>query len=316
MDRYDPLNAAEPGEPYRNADSDVGDEGSYPDALGFDATQTEITNAITALGGVPSKESWSQLGERIIAYVGTAITTLSDAVTTALAGKVAKAGDTMTGSLTNHSVNNAATGVRHIMLTRGDGTGKKIDIVTIGDTAQGAVELGLRLLDAAGTGILAQVKLVANGDLLLNGNPTGALAAATKQYVDAVVITPDATTGIKGKAALLIASEIDTGSDTQKVATAAAIAGSKRTVKAWWYAGGDGTLFGSFGVSSFVRNSIGNYTVNLSSAAPSTIFGAVAISGTNITTEISRSSSSYTFRTGAGASYNAGDAPSSGMIVF
>lgn len=69
MDRFDPLNAAVPGEPYRNANVGTGDEGSYPDARGFDAVMTEIVAAIAALGKVPSAASWTQLGEAIVDYV-------------------------------------------------------------------------------------------------------------------------------------------------------------------------------------------------------------------------------------------------------
>ncbi|MBI1262938.1 MAG: hypothetical protein GC184_14570 [Rhizobiales bacterium] len=71
MDRYDALNAAAPGEAYRNGTPT--EEGSYPNALGFDAVMTEIVNAITMLGGAPSNEAWDQLGEQIVAYVAAQI---------------------------------------------------------------------------------------------------------------------------------------------------------------------------------------------------------------------------------------------------
>jgi len=130
------------------------------------------------------------------------------------------------------------------------------------------------------------------------------------------VATPDATTSVKGKAALLIASEIDTGTDTAKVATAAAIAGSKRTVKAWWsMVGSTGALATSFGISSSAKNSTGNYSVTQSVTAPAAYVG-LAISQLNITSLVSKTTTVFTYKTGAGASYNAYDADSDGMIIY
>jgi len=63
------------------------------------------------------------------------------------------------------------------------------------------------------------------GFLTLHANPSNALHAATKQYVDAN-ITPDATTAVKGKAALLTEAQLRAGINTENTATAAAIAAS------------------------------------------------------------------------------------------
>jgi hypothetical protein len=127
----------------------------------------------------------------------------------------------------------------------------------------------------------------------------------------------DASTSQRGSVSLLIASEIDTGTDTQKVATAAAIAGSKRTVKAWWNLNGStGGLVNGFGVTSGTKNSTGNYSINLAETAPHATYGAVATSTQNITSQVSKTPTVYTYKTGAGAAYNAVDGDSSGMLVY
>jgi hypothetical protein len=127
----------------------------------------------------------------------------------------------------------------------------------------------------------------------------------------------DASTSQRGSVSLLIASEIDTGTDTQKVATAAAIAGSKRTVKAWWNLNGStGALVNGFGVTSGTKNSTGNYSINLAETAPHATYGAVATSTQNITSQVSKTTTVYTYKTGAGAAYNAVDGDSSGMLVY
>lgn len=125
-----------------------------------------------------------------------------------------------------------------------------------------------------------------------------------------------ATASVQGGVKLLIASEIDTGTDASKAATAAAVAGSKRTVKAWWRVEANGTLANSFGISSSVRNSAGNYTVNLSATAPVTTYAGVVTSDNLITSLVSQTASAFTWRTGAGGTYNAIDANSNGQITY
>jgi len=124
-----------------------------------------------------------------------------------------------------------------------------------------------------------------------------------------------ASTSQKGLVSLATAAEINTGTNATKAVTAAAVAGSNRTVKAWWEMNSSGTLLGGFGVSSTVRNSTGNYTVNLAATAPSA-YGLGLESDQLITSRVSKSTTSITYKTGFGASYNAADANSSGMIIY
>lgn len=188
MDRYDPLNAVAPGEAYRNANEGTGDEGSFPNALGFDATMTEIVNAIVALGGVPSNASWDQLGARIIAYVATQDDALSTALTALLAGKVAKTGDAVTGLIDSTIAagaglrltisDNTAALIQSLLFRRGDGSGTVAQFQTRGDAANGIDQLRLNF-----TGGQSYTFNKA-GNLLLGADPSAALDAATKQYVD------------------------------------------------------------------------------------------------------------------------------------
>lgn len=220
MKRYDALNALVAGEPYRNANEATGDAGSYPNALGFDATMTEIVSAIMALGGVPNEADWTQLGTRIVAYVAAQITAATN-------GKVEKAGDTMSGPLAivaaaleltlRHTSNVAANGTGHLLFQRGTGAGATGRIISYGDGANGLDKLSVRLDNAAGVA-LSEFKFKSGGQLELGAAPSLALEAATKGYVDGLA-TPDATTSVKGKVQLLDAAGFATGNDVSKALT-------------------------------------------------------------------------------------------------
>ncbi|HUD30158.1 MAG TPA: phage tail protein [Novosphingobium sp.] len=188
MDRYDPLNAAAPGEAYKNANLVTGDAGSYLDAHAFDAVMTEIVGAIAALGGVPSNADWHQLGTRIVAYVAAQIAA-------GAGGKVSKSGDTMTGPLAialagnqlmlNHTDNTLNSVWGHLWLKRGDGTGKTAQFVSVGDGANGMSEFHLRTVAAGGSPVTATFKFKDSGRFEVGADPLSAFEVSTKQYTDA-----------------------------------------------------------------------------------------------------------------------------------
>ncbi|MFZ2469465.1 MAG: hypothetical protein WAW54_13850 [Parvibaculum sedimenti] len=284
MKRYDALNAAAPGEAYRNANVGTGDEGSYPNALGFDATMTEIVSAITALGGVPNEADWTQLGARIVAYVAGQIATAAN-------GKVAKAGDIMTGALAivaaaleltlRHTDNVAANGTGHLLFQRGTGAGATGRIISYGDGANGLDKLSLRLDNAAGVA-LSEFKFKSGGQLELGAAPTLALEAATKGYVDGVA-TPDATTSVKGKVQLLDAAGFATGTDAAKALTVSLFTAIM---------GATGSLLLPSGliIQWGVLPSIGagsNTTMTFASTFPTACYGIVAIgTATDLSTDV------------------------------
>jgi hypothetical protein len=136
----------------------------YVDTAETDAVATSNTYAdglITTLKGTATT-SFDTLGE-----IETEIGNLSTSSTAGLALKVAKAGDTMTGSL----VLNADPSV-----SMGAATKQYVDV--IGASGTGALDIGLALKVAKSGDSMT-------GTLVLNANPINALEAATKQYVDA-----------------------------------------------------------------------------------------------------------------------------------
>jgi len=187
MQRYEALGIAIPNTPYVNANLAAGTEGSYPDARAFEATMMEIVNAITALGGVPAA-SWDQLGTQIIDYV-------TAQVAAGGGNKVAKAGDSMTGALAivfagvqlalRHS-DNTATLKDHLRLFRGSSAGTRASIKTLGDAADGLSAIELQFLSAADA-LVKAFKFKNSGRLELGADPSLALEAATKQYVDGLI---------------------------------------------------------------------------------------------------------------------------------
>jgi hypothetical protein len=115
-------------------------------------------------------------------------------VTNAIAAKVAKAGDTMTGELVialaalqltlRNSNNTAATVVDHQRFLRGSGSGVRAAWQSIRGASNALGDLYLTFLSAADA-VLHRYTFGADGKLLLPADPTDDLGAATKQYVDA-----------------------------------------------------------------------------------------------------------------------------------
>jgi len=130
-----------------------------------------------------------------------------------------------------------------------------------------------------------------------------------------VRIIPAATTSLAGKVQLATTAEVDTGTDTAKAVTPAALAGSKLTIKASWDMTSAGALTSGFNVTSTVRNSMGNYTVNLSITAPASY--AMGLESTQLIIQrVTKGTTSINYKTGFGGTYNAADADSSGMIIY
>lgn len=117
-------------------------------------------------------------------------------VTNAIAAKVAKAGDTMTGPLTivaavaqsvlRNSDNTAAAVVDHQRFLRGSGAGIRAAWQSIRGASNALGDLYLTFLSAADA-VLHRYTFGADGGLLLPRDPTDNLGAATKQYVDTAV---------------------------------------------------------------------------------------------------------------------------------
>lgn len=281
MERYDALNAPAPGAPYVNADLIGRTEGSYPPAEVFDAVQTEIISAITALGGVPNNASWTQLGLRIIAYVAAQITA-------GTSGKVDDTGDAMTGALTialaalqfslRHS-NNTASLQDHARLFRGSGAGARVSIQSLGDAANGISELDINFLSSV-DGLVKAFKLKNSGRLELGADPTLALEAATKQYVDAATLVSDASTTVKGKVELLTDAEAAALVDTVRAMTASNLGAIfRRSIANPGFICMPGVFKMQWGLKTSVANSTdgsgANSTVTLPDAFATDMYGAV-----------------------------------------
>jgi len=282
MQHTPPLNGnlADPDRPWINADPGAGVAGSRVDADFFNRVQAEILAVITGAGLVPTNADLTQLYQAI-----------SSMVTGGAGGKVAKAGDSMTGALlialaalqlTLRHSDNTATLKDHQRFFRGSGVGTRAALVSLGDAANGLSEIDLQFLSAADA-LVKAFKFKNTGRLELGADPTLALEAATKQYVDAAVSIPAATTSVSGIVQLLIASEIDTGTNTTKAATAAALAGSKRIANAWAnFDGASGTIRRAFNISSITRTGVGKYTANFTNNMPNAnycpVFGVMSSS--------------------------------------
>lgn len=215
-----PLNGdlEDPERPWVDANPSLGEagKGSRIASKGIEHPIREIVNAITALGGDPTDEDLTQLGAAIVAYVGAQV-----------GGKVDETGDTMSGPLgiaANSSqlllrnTTNDATVRVHETITRGSGAGTYGELVTLGDAANGVADLRLRLMSSVGA-VLASFEFKSNGRLLLGADPSASLEAATKNYVDTIVITPDATTSVKGKSELATDAETLALADTARTVT-------------------------------------------------------------------------------------------------
>lgn len=196
MEFVPPLNGdlGNPARPHVNADLGAGVDGSEPDATGYQAIMMELVNAILGAGLVPAGGDLTQLWQAIQA-----------AVTGAAGGKVDKAGDTMTGALIvalaalqltlRHSDNTAAL-KDHLRLFRGTGAGTRLSIQSLGDAANGLSELDINFLSAVDA-VVKAFKFKNSGRLELGADPSLALEAATKQYVDGLLSTEASLTEVQ-----------------------------------------------------------------------------------------------------------------------
>lgn len=308
---------------FRDGDPIAGVGPTYMSAAFMNAIQEELANVVEGYLGALNPADRTQLKQAIDAAIAAAVAGAG------VGGKVAKAGDTMTGTLNivaallqaflRHTDNTAAL-KDHIRLYRGSGAGTRAALQTLGDASNGLSEVDLTFLSAADATVKA-FKFKNSGRLELGADPTLALEAATKQYVDAATI-PDATTAVKGKVQLATASDVDTGTDATKAVTPAAFAGSKRSCRAWGtYVGSTGAVGSSFNVSSMTLSSF-TQTVNFTNAMPDanyaappqssgTSIGLVVVHGTRSTTSMQIQS----FNTTNNAGQNAG-ATLNGFAVF
>jgi len=190
-----------------------------------------------------------------------------------------------------------------------------LEFYCFGGTTWGCI----RVVRFNGTSAIARVaSTTATGESeLATGIETAALTDAVRTVTPLGLASLVASTTQKGLVLLTSTAEVDTGTDTAKAVTSAALAGSHRTLKAWWsMTGSTGAPTSSFGISSGVRNSTGNYTVNLTAAAPDANYSAVVSSEQLLTPLVSKTTTAFTYKTGFGASYNAADANSSGQIAY
>lgn len=201
-----PLNGdtEDPNRSWIDANPEIGVAGSRMTGPALEHPQREILAAITGAGLVPDEGNLAQLWAAIQA-----------AGATAASGKVAKAGDTMTGALvialaalqlTLRHTDNTAALMDHLRLFRGTGAGTRASIQTLGDAANGLSEIDVNFLSAANA-LVKAFKFKNSGRLEVGADPTLALEVATKQYADAVV--PDGTTSVKGKVQL-VSTAVDT----------------------------------------------------------------------------------------------------------
>ncbi|MDP1628868.1 hypothetical protein [Parvibaculum sp.] len=126
------------------------------------------------------------------------------------------------------------------------------------------------------TNALAQKLGLAGGTLTnfltLHADPTNALHAATKAYVDTVVITPDATTSVKGKAEILTDAEFVTGTDSSRFVVASNFIKTLGTTGRILFPGGYQLKWGTTG--SLAASAVSN--IVFADAFPTAIYGALA----------------------------------------
>lgn len=218
-----PLNGnlADPDRGWPNADPGAGLAGARVDGQAIERVQREIVAVITGAGIVPDNGDLTQLYQ--------AISTL---VTGGAGNKVAKAGDSMTGALiialaalqlTLQNSDNTATLKDHLRLFRGSGAGTRASILSLGDAANGLSTIELQFLSAVDA-VVKSFKFKNSGRLELGADPSLALEAATKQYVDAAVVIPAASTIISGISELATNTEMQAGTDTALVPSVASAA--------------------------------------------------------------------------------------------
>jgi hypothetical protein len=137
------------------------------------------------------------------------------------------------------------------------------------------------------------------GFLTLSGNPTSALHATPKQYVDTadalrvaksgdtmtglLTLSGAPTTGLHAATKTYVdtsdALKVSKSGDTMTGALAMSgngVTGSPTTAKAWARWNSSGTNLDSFGVSSVLRTAVGVYRMNLSTPAPDASYAALA----------------------------------------
>lgn len=226
MQYVPPLNGdlENPDRPYVDADPAFSIQGSIPSGKALEAPMRELLALIAEAGIEPDGEDLTQVRQAVAAIAAAAaaaaaaalvdsapgaLDTLAElaaalgndadfavTVTNALAGKVAKSGDTMTGALAialaglqtslRHSDNTADTVVEHMRYLRGSGAGARAAWRSLRGASNAVGDLYLTFLSAADA-VLQQYTFGADGKLLLPADPTAALGAATKQYVDSAV---------------------------------------------------------------------------------------------------------------------------------
>lgn len=134
----------------------------------------------------------------------------------------------------------------------------------------------INILRFDGTSMRARVaSTAASGESeLATGAETALLTDGTRSVTPLGLASLVASTTQKGLVLLATVANVDAGTDADKAITSAALAGSVRTIDAALnFNGVTGAINRSFNVSSVVRNSAGNYSVNYTNALPS-VFSA------------------------------------------
>ena len=207
MDYVPPLNGKteDPDRPYVDADPANNVEGSIPSGAALEQPMRELLALIEAAALVPDGGDLTQVKQAVTSLIGTAIATLSATINTALAEKVAKTGDAVTGLIDSTIAagaglrltisDNTASLIQSLVFRRGDGSGTVAQFQTRGDAANGIDQL--RLNFAGGQSYTFNTA----GNLLLGADPSAALDAATKQYVDGRLVPTGTTILFNGTSA-------------------------------------------------------------------------------------------------------------------
>lgn len=196
----------------------------------------------------------------------------------------------------------AATTYRFVLKTSADVTVWTQDSISSAYNIPAASITTAMIQDEA----ITSAKLKQTGVVIPNGSTattpsTGDNSAkiATTAFVNTAV--PAASETAAGKVELATQAEVNTGTDTTRVITPATAKAASWAADAWVsFAGATGTIYGSYNVTSITRNSTGDYTINFTSALPTTNYAAVGmVRATGSNTQVVQAKNGGTYSTTA-----------------
>ncbi|MDO8421575.1 MAG: hypothetical protein Q7S99_05385 [Parvibaculum sp.] len=170
-------------------------------ATALNAIQEELALFLEGLGVTLNGAVPNQIYTAFIAKLATYLPLIGGTLTGALTSPnlVVKAAAAANGAVTFRDENNIAQAVVF--------------------WARGADALTLSMYADDGTTVMGTLILKESGAIEVSADPTTVLGIATKQYVDATAITPDATTTTKGKSELATDAETQALTDTVRTVT-------------------------------------------------------------------------------------------------